>query len=260
MGPGVVRAWGIDGKLITPHPQHISMCRCFSLLRPSMALAQRACSACLQAMGVHCGQRLSVHWWKATFSPVPLEPPPLALLGTAFFDIWEYEQGFALFFTRKSSKPEVSRASVDWAWGVQLYQEAPPRDFQAPPTGHVVAASLRAPSAGLTSVLNMLGARRLCPQQLGPAGTALLPLGVSGSLFSTAHSLPVGLFCCCLWPFLAQVVHPIASFLLPPSNAQDPCWPIWASADDGPVIFTISPLSTSCFVTWDKPQPQFSHL
>lgn len=145
-------------------------------------------------------------------------------------------------------------------------------------------ALLRGPSQGLSgpshwscgSCLSKSSQPRpdQCSEHTGCQEAVSIATGVSRNSFATSQGLWVHvlhcLFSACwldsllslVWksPFLAQVVHPIASLPFRPSNALDPRWPSWASADDGPVIFTISLLSTSCFVTWDESQPQFSHL
>lgn len=127
-------------------------------------------------------------------------------------------------------KPEVPRASGDRPWGVLLHPEAPPSDFWAPPLGHVVAATLKAPSPGpvVLQTPRWLGVC-LCPQIWPAEKWAQETAGLG-----TASLSPGGVWVCALHcpllclldlpryplsvsksPCLAQVAHPGTSLPLP---------------------------------------------
>lgn len=156
-----------------------------------------------------------------------------------------------------SPKPEIPIASGDWAWDVLPHSEAPHADFRAPPSGHVVAACLKAPSPGPASAPSMLDARSLWPAGLGAASPYLR--GPWSALF-TACSLPAGLALLHLHHCsrLCGSGSMCSSTPLPFPGQQCLGVPLanLGNSNNGPNCYcSISSQPTSSFMTWDKPQP-----
>lgn len=127
---------------------------------------------------------------------------------------------------------------------------------RAPPEGHVLAASLKAPSPGCAGAPSSLGTTRLCPgaEVAGKRAPETLGSGRFVTLRDSPGPAPglASLLSLLLKsPGLAQVVPPPT--LTPPSNAWGPHRPAWAS-DHWGLLFCLSRLPPSqllgCFVTW----------